>query len=74
MRLTRSLLSSTYKRLVSAVYGVSKQDVKLEPSVLTHGMDERNPLEVKVGEDACFIVNSTCVSSGEERQVLGEYN
>ena len=69
MRITYSVLSSC-KRLVSAVYGVSKKDVRIQPlnkpSLGAEG--DLQSLEVRVGEDACFITNS-----GEDRQVLGEY-
>ncbi len=72
MRITQSLLTSSYKRLAAAVYGVSKKDVRVAPPapVLTHGCggdSEGQSLAVKVGEDACFVT-----SSGENRQILGE--
>ncbi len=70
MRITHSLLTSSYKRLAAAVYGVSKKDVKVAPPALTHGCggdSEDQSLAVKVGEDACFVT-----SSGEDRQILGQ--
>ena len=70
MRITQSLLTSSYKRLAAAVYGVSKKDVRVAPPVLTHGCggdSEDQSLAVKVGEDACFVT-----SSGENKQILGE--
>ena len=72
MRLTISLLSS-YKRLVSAVCGITKQDVRIQPTQLQlprHSGEKSSPqtLEVTVGEDACFVTEV-----GENRQVLGEF-
>lgn len=70
MRLAGSLLSS-YKRLVTAVWGVTKQEIRIQPTqlaILDHPFEKRShTLEVSVGDDACFVSE---VES--ERQVLGE--
>lgn len=68
MRVTTSLLSS-YKRLVSAICGVTKQEVRIQPTQLAAHSEKSSPqtLEVTVGEDACFVAEV-----GENRQVLGE--
>lgn len=71
MRITHSVLSS-YRRLVSAVYGVSKTDVRIQPQLKEPSLGEPESegavqsLEVNVGEDACFVANNGVA------QVLGE--